>query len=648
METWKIKKVTKMANKGNLEWGGLCQPCEKIGVCATGIVYCENCRHIFCFNCSKFHKAFDVGYHHTIRKFSGVEDLVQQNGHDLEINSFKYDQFGNEEKDLQKVRNDYIKAIAVEHDHRKNDYQGEVFCVKHREVFCKFCKFRRHSECTEFTSINRANQVLFESGQYIQIISSLKECHIMSSTALNESRKEKQRLSSRESAIIEQIQELKNAMLCHINKLEHDLLETVYGSNGSAFKKLEKAEYILKRVKISSGDMLDSLKAKTKDGTETSSFKAAIEYRIKNVLFNNILQRIINYCDIDKLYECMFETEHTVEYISYCIGSLGNLNVNKFHSQLPSILAGSKDKPVNTHSKVDDGESSILFASSDGATCDENDLYSLMDSYSKPEKRVTRWSSPDFLKYGIVGMICLDKNDMLVLDRTSCSVIMIGKEGNQISSYGFKCIPWGMTRYGDNVIAVTVPGENKIIIIAVELKDFVLRKEIKCAVEPSSIASHKDDIYVSSYPWSDKAAIYKLTEDGKVKATLDKDNIGKRLFKAPLDIALDKTTNDLFVCDSGFKKILVFDKDLQERFKIDLEYMGHPSSLTLDLRGNIYICGKLSNVIYKVTTAKQTGKVIFTEDNGLSRPQAICTVPGESSICVLCARDNVFRILNIS
>jgi DNA-binding beta-propeller fold protein YncE len=102
----------------------------------------------------------------------------------------------------------------------------------------------------------------------------------------------------------------------------------------------------------------------------------------------------------------------------------------------------------------------------------------------------------------------------------------------------------------DWFVFVTVPGENKIILIAVEFKTFVLRKEITCAVEPSSITSHKDDIYVSSYPWSDKAALYKLTEDGKVKATLDKDNTGKRLFKAPLDIALDKTTNYLFVCDS--------------------------------------------------------------------------------------------------
>jgi hypothetical protein len=94
--------------------------------------------------------------------------------------------------------------------------------------------------------------------------------------------------------------------------------------------------------------------------------------------------------------------------------------------------------------------------------------------------------------------------------------------------------------------------------------------------------------------------------------------------------------------------MLVFDEELQERFKIDLEYIGHPSSLTLDSRGNIYICGKLTNVIYKVTTEEQTGKVIFTEDDGLSRPQAICTVPGENYICVLCARDNLFRILNIS
>jgi hypothetical protein len=54
METWKIKKVTKMANKGNLEWDGLCQPCKKIGVCATGSEYCisDHTRSITCMrNC---------------------------------------------------------------------------------------------------------------------------------------------------------------------------------------------------------------------------------------------------------------------------------------------------------------------------------------------------------------------------------------------------------------------------------------------------------------------------------------------------------------------------------------------------------------------------------------------------------------------
>lgn len=276
-----------------------------------------------------------------------------------------------------------------------------------------------------------------------------------------------------------------------------------------------------------------------------------------------------------------------------------------------------------------------------------NILENLMD-YPKGNKNITRWSNPDFLKNGIVGMICLDKDYMIVLDRTSCSVLLVNKHGNPFASYGFKCLPWAMTLYDNNSVAVSIPGENKIIFVAVEFNDFVYKKEIKCSVEPSCITGGRGAIFITSYPWSTKVAIYKLTEDGNVDNKLDNDQSNKTLLKAPLDMELDKESGNIFVCDAGLKMVIALNMNLEEIFRISLENMRHPSCLTLDLQGDVFICDKLLNVIYKITTTEQTGRVIFTAFDGLSRPQAICNIPNENALCVLCAKDNVFRILKVS
>ena len=69
--------------------------------------------------------------------------------------------------------------------------------------------------------------------------------------------------------------------------------------------------------------------------------------------------------------------------------------------------------------------------------------------------------------------------------------------------------------------------------------------------------------------------------------------------------------------------------------------MKHPSCLTLDSQGDVFICDKLLNVIYKITTAEQTGRVVFTVVDGLSRPQAICNIPSENALCAVCQRQRV-------
>lgn len=302
----------------------------------------------------------------------------------------------------------------------------------------------------------------------------------------------------------------------------------------------------------------------------------------------------------------------------------------------------------STLSNPYDNDNIILFGIRMGNNNDRTTHILNILENPKGHKKITRWSYPEFLKNGIVGMICLDKDYMIVLDRTSCSVILINIHGNPISSYGFKCLPWAMILYDNNSVAVSIPGENKIIFVAVEFNDFAYKKEINCSVEPSGITGGHGVIYITSYPWSSKAAVSKLSEDGNVDTKLDKDQSNQPLFKAPLDIVLDKESGDIFVCDSGLKMVLAFDMNLQEKFRINLEDMKHPSCLTLDSQGDVFICDKLLNVIYKITTAEQTGRVVFTVVDGLSRPQAICNIPSENALCVLCAKDNVFRILKVS
>ncbi|XP_063435916.1 uncharacterized protein LOC134716835 [Mytilus trossulus] len=634
-----------MAERGADDWEGLCHPCKKMGICSTGSVYCRECVQIYCSNCTKLHQVNQVGSGHYLKPY--LPHLkTDEKKNEFDIASFKFDQYGKEEKNLQKVKYNYITALSADHDHTKKNYPDEIFCLKHKEVVCKNCKFRRHSLCTDYLPVRRASEVMMENGHYLRDIERLKTCNLRSAAAIKETRNERERLNSTEREILELIQNLKHAVISKAYRLENELLGKIYASHDTSFRQLTKAENVLKRVKDNTDEMLENLKEKTKEGIEASDFKSLMTCHIKSLMFHDMLERLSDYCDLGNLHECLFESEYTIDSITHCLGSFGTLSIDKLNSKVPSILLNTRDKPTNDAIVHMDNDLSKVLGNK-SVTCDDINLEIIMDKYSKHEKRVTRWSDPDILKQGIVGIICLDKDDLLALDRTSCSVMLIDRLGEPIASYGFNCLPWAMTLYDENTVAISVSGENKIYLVAVEFKEFVLKKEINCSVEPSAVTGYQDNIFITSYPWSDMAAVYKLSDDGHVLGTLEKEASGKRLFKAPLDIAIDKASKDFYVCDSGLKMIFAFNELLQENFRIDLEYMGHPSALTLDSNGNVFICGKLSNVIFKVTTATKKGSIVFTEDAGLGRPQAICNIPDEGSVCVLCARENEFKILKI-
>lgn len=633
------------ATRNSKRWDGLCNPCKKTGIYASGSVFCHDCKQIYCANCSKLHKLHRVGSSHCLSPYIHEVETPIRSESVLDISTFRYDQFGKEETDQQKVKYEYIKALSADHDHVHQSYPDEIFCTSHKEVICLKCKFRRHSLCNCCIPIKRASQMLVESGQYLQLVTRIKKCHDIAGNALQVASSERKSLTENEGMILQQIQDLKMAIITHVSHLELELLEAINSSHGKAIRNLTKTVNTLQRIKKGSNEMLQLLKNNITDGIGESSLKSIIECHVKSILFFNMLGRVCDIYDLKNINECLFKSEYSKESISHCFGSLGTVSVNKFDSQLPLILLDNwNNHSVDVKTKAEN-EMTAVFNYKD-KNCDDQVIRNIMERFSYKEKRITRWSNPCVIKIGVVSIVCVNSETLLALDRTTCSILLIDCFGDVVTNFKFRCMPWAMTLFDDNMVAVSVPGENKVYLVGLKEREFFVHKVIECEKEPSAVSGYEESIYVTSYPWSDKAAVHKLSVEGRVTATIETEPIsGRRLFKAPLDICVDKVSEDIFVCDSGLKLVYVFNNGLLEKFRVDLEYMGHPSSMTLDTQGNAFVCGKLSNVIFKITTAKKRGKIVFTADHGLSRPQAITCIPEENSLCVFCARDNEFKLL---
>lgn len=634
-------------NRNDKKWDGLCNPCKKTGLYATASFFCQDCKHIYCENCSKLHKLQYAGNSHYLTQLIHEVDGEERCASVLDIAAFRYDEFGNEETDQQKVKYQYIKALISDHDHVNQTYPDELYCTFHREVTCAKCKFRRHSMCTGCIPLSRACNMLVEGGQYLKVISRIKQCHNQAENALQVATSERKLLNENEGAILKQIQDLKIAVITRVCQLEQQLVDKIDSSHGKAVRNLSKTVKNLQKIKQVSNEMLDVLRNKTKNGIEESSFKTILDCHVKSVLFINMLGSFCDIYDLENINECLFKSNHSNETINQCFGSLGTVSVYKFNSQLPLILLeGGNSQSIDVRTEVDNDMAAVF--SHEVHNFDDEIIQNIMDQFSINEKRITRWSNPCIIKQGMVSIICLSADTLLALDRTTCALVLIERFGDIVTTHQFNCMPWSMALYDENTVAVSVPGENKIYLVALNDNNFFIHKEIECEQEPSAVSCCHDNVFVTSYPWSDRAAVYRLSNEGRVTATIDiNPSTGSRYFKAPLEICVDKVSEDIFVCDSGLKLVYAFNSGLLEKFRVDLEYMGHPSSMTLDSRGNAFVCGKLSNVIFKVTTAKKRGKVLFTDDDGLSRPQAIACVPGEDALCVLCARDNEFKLLKI-
>lgn len=198
-----------------------------------------------------------------------------------------------------------------------------------------------------------------------------------------------------------------------------------------------------------------------------------------------------------------------------------------------------------------------------------------------------------------------------VFDTSGTRVFMFGKEGEGKGEFKF---PYGIAgdKKGEVYVADLYNGKISIFDSKGKFIKYFDDKE-KLIKSPAGIRIFDEKLYVTDVQQN---KVFVLNLSGKKLQEISTGANKEDTFKAPNAIALDKKTDELFVCDSGNQRVLVYDKKGKYLRTINGSKDGkgssvfvNPRGIGVDSRGVLYVVNNLSHTIYGFN---EKGEQVFT------------------------------------
>lgn len=198
-----------------------------------------------------------------------------------------------------------------------------------------------------------------------------------------------------------------------------------------------------------------------------------------------------------------------------------------------------------------------------------------------------------------------------VFDSSGSPVFKFGKEGEGKGEFKF---PYGIAgdKKGNVYVADLYNGKISIFDPKGKFIKYFDDKE-KLIKSPAGIRIFNEKLYVTDVQ-QNKVIVLNLS--GKKLQEISTGATKDDTFKAPNAIALDKKTDELFICDSGNQRVLAYDKKGKYLRTINGSKDGkgsfvfvNPRGIGVDSRGVLYVVNNLSHTIYGFN---EKGEQVFT------------------------------------
>lgn len=236
----------------------------------------------------------------------------------------------------------------------------------------------------------------------------------------------------------------------------------------------------------------------------------------------------------------------------------------------------------------------------------------------------------------MIAAICMmDNGHFLTLDRNNNKILLIHQDGVIVTQYVFTSQIWGMTLVDSITAAVTVPDNDKIVLVKVRNKNLCAERLIKTSNICFGLCSIEGFIVVTV-----KGGYVKImTKAGEEVASLRHNHRGEILFIDPQHVATNREQNELFVTDYTLHTVTgLFLSGVkiepQPKFVFCNNDLRNPTGLCTDVNGNVYVCGFATHNVIKLSPE---GQLLYVLLSGVINPQALAfsTVEDQLFVSVL-------------
>ena len=274
--------------------------------------------------------------------------------------------------------------------------------------------------------------------------------------------------------------------------------------------------------------------------------------------------------------------------------------------------------------------------------------------------------------FGVTAIAMSKEGDVIMVDRQQSVLSVINESRRLYCTYDCESLPWDTTSIGNDVIAISIPGEKVITILQIKENDTKVASEsnedkkrvtcqnfriekvrdIVCQDECFGIDFSKGRLYSTFNAWMENPYIgyFKLDDILKENSNLqssansgntrimkgprlcDVDNSTPELFLlsvcpliAPYHIVYNDINKRIYVSDSGGHIVVCFDIIKGEVLgEYTFKHHACPTGITIYRESNVYVCCRDTETVHKLSPDGMSGDVILTRRDGIEKPRAIC------------------------
>jgi hypothetical protein len=455
---------------------------------------------------------------------------------------------------------------------RHPDFIMDFFCNQHHVICCRNCMAEDHRSCDKVMPLEMASNNAKTSPLLHDISDGMKQIHLTLKTVVQNRRENRDRMKIEEKNIVRQISAFKASVIKKLDELEKSALLEMKTASQDSISQMKRDESEFETSVSLIEKHLQQLDFLTKNGSNQHVF--LLLHRLLPILSkeDNHLEKILaNLSDVSLVYD---QPENLLSGVKH----LGTIRLKKE----PCTI---KFKPFK-HMEAQE-----------------------ISVQSKPPKSCKFGYRIDRTFDNVSGMV-VDKDDNLILAEKTF-LRMCSKEGKSVKECELGGKAWDISYHkksGRIVVALQSNGVQFVDNFIAQTKIRV--KDIQYCMGFTWV---DDNVYVCGWDSNGKGGINILDSNGQHISSVS--SISSVMY-------IHHRDNNIYYTD--YYNVYCIKKDRSNVFTFSSPDLKGAYGIDTDRQGNLYVVGRNSNNILRVSPDGQNSDIIMKKNDGISQPFTLC------------------------